>query len=94
MLNIHYTTGSVLNWAQTAGGGLTIVTPDQAAFGLQNQQQQVVLAGSDQISMPQDTNTSKYITRQQLVVVAGSQLSLQCNKALMRVCHIVYSPVP
>ena len=56
--------GGVLNWAQTASGGITIITPEQAVYGLQNQQQ-VVLAGgggdsSDQIPTQQDAGTGKY----------------------------------
>ena len=61
--------GSLLNWAQTAGGGITIITPEQAVYGLQNQQQ-VVLAGSagggaggsDQIAAQQDTGAGEYST--------------------------------
>ena len=62
--------GSLLNWAQTAGGGITIITPEQAVYGLQNQQQ-VVLAGggggggagsSDQIAAQQDAGAGKYST--------------------------------
>ena len=61
--------GSLLNWAQTAGGGITIITPEQAVYGLQNQQQ-VVLAGgagggagsSDQIAAQQDAGAGEYST--------------------------------
>ena len=60
--------GSLLNWAQTAGVGITIITPEQAVYGLQNQQQ--VLAGSggggagtsDQIAAQQDAGAGKYST--------------------------------
>ena len=60
--------GSLLNWAQTTGGGITIISPEQAVYGLQNQQ--VVLAGgggggaggSDQIAAQQDAGAGEYST--------------------------------
>ena len=63
--------GGLLNWTQTTGGGITIITPEQAVYGLQNQQQQqVVLAGgggggtgsSDQIPAQQDAGAGMFST--------------------------------
>ena len=57
--------GGALNWTHTAGAGITIITPEQAVYSLQNQQQ-VVLAGgggtgsSDQIPAQQDAGAGKY----------------------------------